>query len=117
MQFHPDPIIDVAVSPDGSESEIVTVPTVGAVPTFDAVSVYVAPAWPWVNAPRCELVAVRSGTGTIAAPWTANARAFSGRGEGAGPLGHPLDDTVVLEAPPGLVEIQRLASPSPAELF
>src|SRR5262249_36562558 len=117
MHVQPGPLIAVAVRPGGSASATVMVPTVGAVPMFDAVNMYTAPAWPCVNAPGCELATARSGTGMIAAPWTANARAFSGRGEGTGPFGQPLDETVVLDAPPGLVEIQRLASPSPAEPF
>jgi hypothetical protein len=39
------------------------------------------------------------------------------RGEGAGEPGQPLDETVVVGAAPALIEIQRLASPSPGEFF
>src|SRR5262245_27786740 len=42
---------------------------------------------------------------------------LSGRGEGAGPLGQPLDDTVVVGEVPGLDAIHKLASPSPPFSF
>jgi hypothetical protein len=45
---HDQPVPDsaVAVNPAGSVSLTVTVPTVGPVPTFDTVNVYVAPVCP-----------------------------------------------------------------------
>src|SRR6516164_277547 len=42
---------------------------------------------------------------------------LSGRGEGDGPPGQPLDDTVVVGEVPGLDAIHKLASPSPAFSF
>ena len=65
---HDQPVPEnaVAVRPVGSVSVTVTVPVVAPVPLLVAVSVYVAPVWPWVNDPAWLFANVRSGTpGTL----------------------------------------------------
>src|SRR5947209_2172984 len=59
----PVPLMDAAVSPLGRVSETLTAPAVAPVPLFLTVMVYVAPVWPWVKLPTCELVTVRSASG------------------------------------------------------
>ena len=51
------------------------------------------------------------------APCSTRPTPFSTRGDGAGPLGQPLDETVVVGDVPGFVEIHKLASPSPPFSF
>ena len=61
MQLQPEPLIEVAVSPDGRVSVTFTVPLVDWLPTFFTVMVYWAPVCPCVKLPECVLVMVRSG--------------------------------------------------------
>ena len=63
-QVQPDPVMAVAVRPEGNVSiKVTAVPSVGALPAFDTAMLYVAPAWPWVKLPVWLLVTVRSGAG------------------------------------------------------
>jgi hypothetical protein len=61
-QVHPVPAIDTRLKPDGMVSVTVTGPLVGpGVAPFDTVTVYVAPACPWVKFPVCVLMMLSTG--------------------------------------------------------
>ena len=65
MQLHPVPLIPVAVSPLGSESATVTVPTEGDPPALVTTMLYVAPVCPCMKFPMWVFEIVRSGPGAI----------------------------------------------------
>jgi hypothetical protein len=65
VQLHPIPAIPVAVSPLGSESATVTVPTEGDPPTLLTEMLYVAPVWPCMKFPMWVFAIVRSGPAAI----------------------------------------------------
>jgi hypothetical protein len=59
-QFHPVPVIDTSVSPEGTVSVTVTVPVVAeAAAEFATVTVYVALICPCVKLPVCDFVTDR----------------------------------------------------------
>ena len=57
----PEPLIAVAVTPDGSVSVIWTGAFVGPAPMLLTTNVHNAPTWPWLKLPLWLLVMVRSG--------------------------------------------------------
>ena len=73
VQPHPEPLIAVAVSPEGKVSTTVTVlpATIGPGPALPTVTVYVSPVSPCLNCVECDFVIVRSGA------WVMGVTAFA----------------------------------------